>query len=161
MYSQAKLHTMNPKAANEYLKARVLTATPEQLQMMLYDGAIRFCEQAKVALAARKFDVSFDTLTKAQKILLELHAGLRHEVAPDLCRNLGGLYMFCYRKLVEANTQHTVAPIDEALNILKYQRETWGLLLEKLGRRHAGEAARHIDMPAPSERMEASISIQG
>ncbi|MDB5290844.1 MAG: Flagellar protein FliS, partial [Phycisphaerales bacterium] len=36
---------MNPQAAQNYLRTRVLTATPEQLQMMLYDGAIRFAEQ--------------------------------------------------------------------------------------------------------------------
>ena len=44
---------MNQQAAQNYLRTKVLTATPEQLQLMLFDGAIRFAEQAKPALAAR------------------------------------------------------------------------------------------------------------
>ena len=43
---------MNPNAAQNYLRMRVMTATPEQLQMMLYDGAIRFAEQGRAALEA-------------------------------------------------------------------------------------------------------------
>lgn len=152
---------MNTKAATEYLKAKVLTATPEQLQLMLFDGAVRFCEQGKQAIEKRQFDASFTALSKAQKILLELHSSLKHDVAPELCRNLAGLYMFCYRRLVDANLNQQVEPIDEVLNILRYQRETWSMLLERLGREKAGRAAQQLDVPAPSARMEASISLQG
>ena len=48
-----------------------------------------------------------------------------------------------------------------ALDILRYQRETWSLLLNQLGEQKAANAARNIDMPAPDARMEASISMQG
>ena len=44
---------MTPQAANQYLRTKVLTATPEQLQMMLFDGALVFCEQARLALMAQ------------------------------------------------------------------------------------------------------------
>ena len=79
---------MNAKAANEYLKAKVLTATAEQLQMLLYDGAIRFCEKAAAGLEQKQYDVSYSALSRAQKILLELHGSLKHNVAPELCANL-------------------------------------------------------------------------
>jgi flagellar protein FliS len=152
---------MSNQVAQNYLRTKVFTATPEQLQLMLYDGAIRFGEQARVALQQKSFEQSFTLLTKAQKIMMEMSASLKHDVAPELCGKLASLYNFVYRKLVEANIQHTMQPLDEALNILRYQRETWTLLLQQLGKQKAGAAATRIDMPAPDARMEARISMQG
>ena len=150
---------MNPNAANEYLKAKVLTATPEQLQLMLYDGAIRFAEKGRAALEAKKYDDSYTNIGRAEKILLELHCGLKPQLAPELCKNLGGLYMYCYRKLVEANMRRDAEALDSALSILRYQRETWVLLMQKLSQAKAGAVAAKLTMPAPDSRMEQSIRL--
>ena len=150
---------MNPNAAQTYLRTKVMTATPEQLQMMLYDGAIRFGEQARVALEAKDFEKSYTMISKVQKILTEMTASLKHDVYPELCGRLAALYTFAYRKLIEANIDHKLEPLDEALEILKYQRETWALLLDQLGKQKAGVAATKIAMPAPDARMEASIRL--
>lgn len=152
---------MSNQFAQNYLRTKVLTATPEQLQLMLYDGAIRFSEQAKVALTEKKYDQSYDLLSRTQKIIAELIASLKPDVAPDLCGKLSGLYNFVYRKLVEANVDHKIDALDEALSILRYQRETWALLLDKLGKTKAAAAASKLEVPAPNARMEASISMQG
>ncbi len=96
-----------------------------------------------------------------QKILTELSCTLKHDVSPDLCTKLAALYNFAYKKLIEANIEHKMDSLDEALNVLRYQRETWALLLDQLGRQKAAAAAGRLEMPAPSERMEASISMQG
>lgn len=151
--------TGNP--AQNYLRTKVLTATPEQLQLMLYDGAIRFAEQARIALSDKKFEQSYELLTRAQKIIVELQCTLKHDLAPDLCGKLAALYNFVYRKLVEANVQHETTLIDEALGILRYQRETWALLLQQLSQSKAAVVARKMEFPAPDSRMEASISLQG
>lgn len=151
---------MSANAATEYLKAKILTATPEQLQLMLFDGAISFAERGKKALGENNFEQSYNMLVRSQKILLELNCSLKHEVDPDLCRNLSALYTFCYRKLVDANMQHDAKIVDEAINILRYQRETWVMLMQQLGKAKATHAARGLlDLPAPSARMEASISM--
>ena len=152
---------MNHNAAQNYLRTKVLTATPEQLQMMLFDGALRFGEQAKLALQQKNFEQSYNLISRVQKIITEMNCSLKHDILPDLCGKLAGLYNFAYRKLIEANVEHTIEPLDEALNVLRYQRETWAMLLEKLGRQKAGKAAATLDMPAPNEAMEASISLQG
>jgi len=152
---------MNPQGAQNYLRTQVLTATPEQLQMMLYDGAIRFAEQARPALAAKNWEASYLAISRAQKIITELTSSLRHDIAPELCGRLASIYNFIYRKLVEANVDHKAEALDEAIKILKFQRETWEMLLKQLGRQKAAEAARKIDVPAPDARMEASISMQG
>ena len=152
---------MNPQGAQNYLKTRVFTATPEQLQLMLYDGAIRFAEQARPALAKKDLETSYDMISRAQKIITELQCSLKHDLAPDLCGNLASLYNYVFRKLVEANVEHKVESLDEALRILRYQRDTWALLMEQLGKQKAATAARKLDFPTPSSRMEATISMQG
>jgi flagellar protein FliS len=152
---------MSNPAAQNYLRTKVMTATPEQLQLMLYDGAIRFAEQGRIAMSESKFEESFDLLTRAQKIILELQCGLKHDKAPEICTKLASLYNFVYRKLVEANVRHELASLDEALQILRYQRETWALLLQQLSQSKAAVAATRLTIPAPSSRMEASISLHG
>lgn len=136
-----------------------MTATPEQLQMMLYDGAIRFCEQARVALQDKDYEKSYNSISRVQKILTEMSSTLKHDVYPELCGKLSSLYNFAYRKLIEANIDHTIESLDEALNVLKFQRETWSMLLDQLGKSKAATAATKINMPAPSSRMEAQISM--
>lgn len=152
---------MNANVAQNYLRTKVLTATPEQLQLMLYDGALRFGDQARAALAEKRFEDSYRLISKVQKIITELSITLKPDVAPDLCKRLAALYTFVYKKLIEANIGHELAPMDEALQILRYQRETWALLLDQLGKKKAAAVAQTLDMPAPDARMEASISIHG
>jgi flagellar protein FliS len=151
----------NPQAAQNYLRMRVMTATPEQLQMLLYDGAIRFAEQAKAALLERNYERSYNSISRVQKILTEMSCTLKHDVHPELCGKLASLYNFAYRKLIDANLNHTVESVDEALNVLRYQRETWAMLLDQLGKSKAAVAANRIAMPAPNSRMEATISMHG
>src|SRR5437762_8720929 len=96
---------MNPQAAQSYLRTRVLTATPEQLQMMLYDGAIRFSEQARAALGKRDYETNYQMIARVQKIVAELISALKPDVAPDLCARLAALYNFVYRRLTDASVR--------------------------------------------------------
>ena len=150
---------MNQNAAQNYLKTKIFTATPEQLQLMLYDGAIRFAEQARVALEKKNFDQSYSMISRVQRIITEMNASLKHDVYPEMCGKLASLYNYVYRKLVEANIEHKVDSLDEALRLLRFQRETWVLLLDQLGKSKAGAAAAKLDVPAPNPRMEASIKL--
>ena len=157
----AAAKTPQTHVAANYLKNKVMTATPEQLQMMLFDGALRFGEQGRVALAAKKYDESFDAMAKAQRIVLELRLSLKKDVSPDLCDKLGAIYTYVYKKLLEANMNRDSAALDEAMRLLRYQRETWAMLMEQLATQKAALAASSLDIPEPSARMEASISMQG
>jgi flagellar protein FliS len=151
---------VNPQAAQQYLRTKVLTATPEQLQLMLYDGALRFGEQAKVALRQKDYEESYNLITRVQKIVNELTFTLKHEVAPELCAKLAALYNYAYRQLFEASIRHDPAALESALSILRYQRETWVMLMEKLGKQKAAASAARIDMPEPDPGMER-LSMTG
>jgi len=118
--------------SQEYLKNAVLTASPEQLQLMLYDGAIRFSTRGLEAIQAQDREAAFNALDRAQRIVLELSNGLRREVNPDLADQMSALYNFVFNKLVEANVNQDEQAIHDALRILRHQRETWVLLMEKL-----------------------------
>lgn len=149
---------MSAHVTNEYLRNAVLTASSEQLQMMLYDGAIRFARQARVALLAHDWESSCDKLIRAQKITLELQNGLRPEVNPTLCEQLAGLYAFVYRRLIDANVTHDPVAIDEALQILEHQRDTWRLLLDKV--QHTQSESHSAPSEIPSPTCDA-LSVQG
>lgn len=150
---------MGTSARDEYLRNAVLTASPAQLQLMLYDGAIRFASQGRDAVAAGRIEDGYNALTRAQRIVLELESGMRPEIAPEICKQMSGLYNFVYRQLVDGCVRRDVAPVDEALKILRYQRETWVLLMEKL-RGGAVEAGRP-PAGAPQEQASVGLVVEG
>lgn len=135
--------------ANPYLREAVLTASPEQLQLMLYDGAIRFTMQGREALLKKDFEAVYNALTRAQKIVLEMHAGLRPEVNPTLCERVGALYMFVYHKLVDGSAHHDVQALDDALKILRLERETWQLLCDRVATDRGGDLVASDSEPEP------------
>lgn len=124
---------------NEYLKTKVLTASPEELQLMLYDGAIRFGEQARIAIENKEIENSYNLIVRAENIILELTNSMKDEIAPETCANMRRLYIYCYEQLIEANVKKTIEPLENALKVLRHLRETWVLLMEKIIEEHAGE----------------------
>jgi flagellar protein FliS len=149
----------NSQAAQNYLRTRVMTATPEQLQMMLFDGALRFGEQARSALAEKNYEQTYNNISRVQKILTEMLSTLKHDVYPELCGRLAAIYKYVYKKLIEASVEHKSESLDEAMNLLKFQRDTWAMLMDQVGKAKAGAAATKMAIPSPDARMEASISM--
>lgn len=158
---EAPLAPASSPANAAYLSAKVMTASPEQLQLMLYDGAVRFAEQGRVAIESKQFDRSYDRLSKAQNIVLELQHGLKPTVAPDLCKNLAALYTFAYMRLVEANITHEIGHIEEAIRILRYQRETWILLMQQTTQHKTSAATRVLPIPSPAAARVERLSVAG
>jgi flagellar secretion chaperone FliS len=123
---------MSQKPVNPYLKTKIMTASPEELRLMLYDGALKFCRQAKVSLEKKSYEESYNNLMRAQKIVLELSTSLNHNADPQLCQRLSALYTYVYRLLVDANMKREMAIVDEAIKLIEYERETWQMLMKKL-----------------------------
>ncbi len=118
--------------ASAYLRQRVFSAPPEELRMMLLEGALRFARQGADGLRERNFEKSYQGIHQCQDILMELINALRPEVAPDLCRRLAALYTFMYRRLMEASAARDASIVDEVIRLLEYENETWVLAIEKL-----------------------------
>jgi flagellar protein FliS len=127
--------------------------------MMLYDGALRFGEQARAAIAQKNYEQTYNNISRVQKIITEMLSTLKHDVSPELCGRLAAIYKYVYKKLIEASVEHKSESLDEAMNLLKFQRDTWAMLMDQLGKSKAGVAAQKLSIPSPDARMEASISM--
>ncbi len=150
---------MDDNGANPYLRDAVMTATPEQLQLMLYDGAIRYALQARDAILEKEYETSYERLTRAQHIILEMQNGLNYEVNRELCERVAAIYNFLYRKLVDANIHRRVEDIDDAVKVLRLERETWQMLVDKVNRirrtvddehDESGDADRQCETSSPT-----------
>lgn len=142
---------------NAYLRTQILTARPEQLTLMLFDGAIRFTRAGREAIGQHDYESSFNSLQRAEQIMVELLNSLRHDVDDSLCKRQASLYLFVYSKLVEANMSHRAEPLDDALNILATLRETWTLLIDKL----QTEASENTYQRPEQMSRPTALSIQG
>lgn len=132
---------MTRTGTDAYLETQVMTATPEKLQLMLYEGAIRFATQAKERILEGNFEASHERLVRAQRIILELMCGLKPELNPELCGRLSAVYGFIYSKFVEANVRRDISAVDAALRVLSIQRDIWLEVLDKLSEERSAQMA--------------------
>lgn len=119
---------MNPYASTSgYRDAAVMTASPEQLVVMLYDGAIRFLRQAEHALGEGAYLHSHEKLGRAEAIIDELVATLNME-AGEIAVRLQSIYLYCKRALIESRLQRSPEKIREVVALLEDLRDAWASL---------------------------------
>ncbi len=147
--------------SNPYFRDAVLTASPEQLHLMLYDGAIRFTRQGIKGIEEQEWEKCFNSFNRAQRIVLELLNALNYEVDRELCTRTASIYNFIYRKLVEACTQRELLPANDALGLLEFQRETWVMLMERLRQERAGEAHPQASLAKPAGSDDEGLAAIG
>ncbi|MBT8486909.1 MAG: flagellar export chaperone FliS [Phycisphaerales bacterium] len=123
---------MSTSGVNPYLRTKVLTASPAELRLMLFDGAIKFLEQGRQGIEERNYEQMFNGISKCQNILVELMNGLVPKHAPELCEKLSALYTFMYTQLIKACSERDVEVLEEVLKLLRYERETWAMLMSRL-----------------------------
>ena len=116
------------QAAATYQRNAVMTASPEKLVKMLYDGAIKNLEKSRAGLdnpsTARSSEVG-QSLSKSMGIIGELRASLDHAAGGDIARNLDRLYEFALDQLSQANLQRTAKGVNNALQVMRTLKEGW------------------------------------
>lgn len=110
-----------------YRQTQVETAGPLELIIMMYDGAIRFCNQAKMAIEEKNYFEANRLLQRVQAIVDELNFSLNMD-AGEIAINLRKLYDFILEKLVEANIKKDTALIDQMVYLLSELRSSWAQL---------------------------------
>ncbi len=115
-------------AASRYKGVQVNTCSPAKLVQMLLDGALRFASEAQVAMRAGDRARSGERTARCQAIVEELASTLDPEKSPELCDNLLGIYMFCMRRLTEANAQQDPRILDEVRTSLEPLRDAWAAI---------------------------------
>jgi flagellar protein FliS len=122
---------MNPyrSASQAYAQDSVLTAAPEKLVVMLYDGLARFLARGAAALRAEDLAAAGTALNRAGAILDELLATL-DPAAGEIADRLAGIYLFCKRELLAAQLKRDPARIERVAKLLAELREAWATIAE-------------------------------
>ena len=103
-------------AAEAYKRQQVMTATPEALTLMLYNGALRFMSEGVEAIQKKDFEQANTSLQKAQNIISEFRITLKMEY--DISKQLLPLYNYVYDRLVEGNLKSDISKVEEAKGII-------------------------------------------
>ena len=118
-------------AAAQYKAAGVETASPVQIVVQLYDGAVRFTRQGHAALEEGRRADAATALQRAHAIVSELQASLDHSHAPELCEDLSSLYDFALHRLREATAKSAPALLEAVVSVLSELREAWAELARR------------------------------
>ena len=113
------------KPLNEYRKTRILTATPGELIVMLYDGLLGRVESARKHVVSNNPAEAGVLLNRVHDILHELIGCLDHERAPQLADSLTALYSYCSNLLVEGLGNADPAKFEQVYTLLKPLRDAW------------------------------------
>lgn len=101
------------------------TASPEQLTLMCYDGALRFMRRAARALETNDLAEAANATGRAQAVVNELNITLDMEAGGELATNLRSLYLFVNRHLSEGLSSRNRRAFDESMRIVGELRDAW------------------------------------
>ncbi|WP_136807851.1 flagellar export chaperone FliS [Desulfosediminicola flagellatus] len=111
---------------NQYQHNQVATASPEQIMLMLYDGAIRFIRRAINANKENDMVEKLQGISKCLAIITEFSNTLDHEIGGKIAEDLDALYHFMMRELNSARKDTTGVHLENVEKILVDLRDTWG-----------------------------------
>lgn len=111
----------NPMAA--YGTNKVTTATPAELTLMLYEGAIKFCNIAQMAMEKKDYEKANLNMQKARNIIVELQTTLNFDY--PVAKDFDVIYSFIFERMTAANVSKDPAVVDEILIQLRELRDIW------------------------------------
>ena len=121
---------MNTYNMNQYQQNQVSTASPEQILLMLYDGAIRFTRRAISGIEENKPELKASGVSKAMAIIAEFSNSLDHKIGGQIAEDLDALYDFMMRELTSANLKNDLVKLKNVEKLLMDLRQTWGEAVE-------------------------------
>ncbi|MDA0831735.1 MAG: flagellar protein FliS [Planctomycetota bacterium] len=122
---------------DEYQETQVLTASTQQLHLMVVEGALLYARRAVLALDAENREEAFFALNRSREFVSELLGGLRTDQNPALCANLKQLFSFVFHRLAIADLEQNPTRVNEAILILEKHRATWIELMGQIQNENA------------------------
>lgn len=117
---------------NKYKKTSILSASREQILLMLYEGAIKYTKLAIQAVEQKKIADRGHNIIRAFDIIVELNATLDHKVGGELASQLEQLYMFMMDQYTQANIKGDPEPLRANVKILENLYEGWKQAINKI-----------------------------
>lgn len=111
------------QTAQAYKQQQIMTATPEGLTLMLYNGALKFITEGIGAMKEKNYERCNEALIRAENIISEFRATLKMEY--EVSHGLMALYNYAYDCLVEGNMKEDIEKLEEAKTIITELRNTW------------------------------------
>jgi len=111
----------NPYAA--YATSKIMTASPAELTLMLYDGAIKFCNIAIRGIEENDIEKAHNNMIKVERIIREFRNTLDHKY--PVWEDFDRVYDYLIRRLHEANLKKDAEILEEVLKHLRTMRDTW------------------------------------
>ena len=108
-----------------YYKTNVQTSDQLSLIIMLYDGLIRFMKKAIVKIEQGEVEEAHNYLMRAKEIISELVSTLKVDAGGEIANNLKELYLYSFKKIVEANLKKDPAMIQEVIHLMDNLRQGW------------------------------------
>lgn len=111
---------------NPYAKIKqnsIMTASPQELTLMLYNGAIKFGNQAVEAINNKDLETAHNKIIRVDDIILEFIASLDHSY--EVAETMALLYDYMHERLIEANMKKDVEILEEVIGYLREFRDTW------------------------------------
>lgn len=106
-----------------YLTNTIMQASKEELTLMLYNGAIKFCNKAIAAINEKNFNDAHINIVRVEDIILEFQATLNPDY--EVSQNFDIMYDYMQRRLIEANVKKDVFILEEVNSLLREFRDTW------------------------------------
>lgn len=112
-----------PNAFAQYSNNKVMTASPAELTLMLYEGAIKFCNIAMIAMEQKNVQKAHTNIIKTQKIVEYLRQTL--DMKYPVAKDFENIYVYLEKRLVQANVKKDSRILEECLVNLREVRDTW------------------------------------
>lgn len=106
-----------------YANNKIMTASPGELTLMLYEGAIKFCNIAIVAIEEKDVEKAHKNIVKVENIIEEFQSTLNHKY--PVAKDFDEVYSYLMRRLKEANIKKDKEILEEVLKHLRTMRDTW------------------------------------
>ena len=142
------------KAQKTYIESEVVTATPQKIQLLLIEAAIKNIHRAKRFWETDDREGAFQCLTRVQDIVTEILCSLDMKNSPEIAQSLAAIYVFVFRKIVATRGPEDMAELDDALKVLMVERQSWKEICEKFGMKT--DATRKHSATFDSKTQEAS-----
>lgn len=115
-------------AAQIYGQNKIATATPAELTLMLYEGAIKFCNKAIEAAKNKEVEKTYENIVKVENIIVEFKATLNHKY--EVAKDFEIVYDYIYDRLVAANMSKDPEILEEVLIQLRDMRDNWKTIMQ-------------------------------
>lgn len=106
-----------------YANNKIMTASPAELTLMLYEGAIKFCNIAIVAIEENDIEKAHKNIVKVEHIIEEFQGTLNHKY--PVANDFDKVYSYLMDRLREANFKKDKEILEEVLKHLRTMRDTW------------------------------------